>query len=334
MTHEALFYKKLKNKTVQCNLCPHNCILKLGQRGKCRVRENQNGKLISLVYGKPCSIVLDPIEKKPLYHFLPSKKALSLGTPGCNLGCLHCQNASISQVNPEDVDTLNLSPEDIVESCKKNKVRIISYTYTEPTIFFEYMQDIAKLAKKYRIKNTIVSNGFINEKPRKKLGMFVKGANIDLKGNAKFYEEICSAKIGPVFDTLKFLKEKGIWIEITNLIIPGYNDDVEEFKKTITWILENLGKDVPLHLSAFYPCHKMLNKERTDPAILIKFRIIAKKMGLNYVYTGNIQDKEGSTTYCPSCGKELIIREGFRVLKNNIKRGKCSCGEAIPGVWR
>ncbi|MFH1823305.1 MAG: AmmeMemoRadiSam system radical SAM enzyme [archaeon] len=332
MEKEALYYKKLKDKAVQCHLCPHICFLKSEERGKCRVRLNKDGKLISLSYGKPCSVALDPIEKKPFYHFLPGKKALSLGTAGCNLSCQHCQNFSISQCNPENIQTLNLDPEEIVDNAKKNKTRIISYTYTEPTIFYEYMLDIAKAAKKLRIKNTIVSNGFINEKPLKKLIPLIKGANIDLKGNSEFYKNICGARIEPVLETIKKLKEK-VWLELTNLIISGYNDDVEEFKKTVNWIKENLGVDTPLHLSAFYPCYN-LKVPATDPAILIKLRIIAMSNGLRYVYTGNINDIEGSTTYCPKCHKALIIRSGYRVSIKNFKGGKCSCGEKIPGVWK
>ena len=333
MEKEALFYKKLKNKIVQCNLCPHFCVINPGERGKCKVRQNQDGKLISLVYNKPCSVAIDPIEKKPLYHFMPGKKTLSIATAGCNLACSMCQNYTISQVNPETIDTLNLTPEEVVESCKKNNLKIISFTYTEPTIFYEYMLDIAKLAKKAKIKCIIVSNGYINKEPLKKLLTYVKAANIDLKGNSLFYEQICGGKIEPVLETLKFLKEKGVWFEITNLIVPGYNDNVDEFKKTVTWIKENLGTDIPLHLSAFYPCYKLNNIQATDPALLVKLRIIAKSLGLKYVYTGNINDIDGSTTFCPKCGQAVLVRKNFTPIENKLKRGKC-CKEKIPGVWQ
>ena len=217
---EALFYKKLKNKIVQCELCPHFCTIKNGERGKCRVRENQNGKLISLVYGKPCSLALDPIEKKPFYHFLPGQQALSIASVGCNLACKHCQNYEISQAKPEEIPSLNLSPEQVIKEAKKQNVKIISYTYTEPTIFYEYMLDTAKLAKKSGLKNTIVSNGFINPKPLKQLCKYIDGANIDLKSiSDDFYKKICGARVEPILEALKIYKYEGVWLEITNLII-------------------------------------------------------------------------------------------------------------------
>ncbi|MEM4641418.1 MAG: AmmeMemoRadiSam system radical SAM enzyme [Candidatus Pacearchaeota archaeon] len=331
---EALFYKKLEDDKVQCQLCPRFCVIKNGERGNCGVRENMNGKLFSLVYGKPCSIAIDPIEKKPFYHFLPGTKSLSIATVGCNFHCLHCQNYAISQARVEDVPYIEAKPEEIVEQAKANDVKSISFTYTEPTVFYEYMLDIAKLAKKEKIKCNIVSNGFINEKPLKKLIPYVRAANIDLKGNALFYEKICQARIEPVLETIKLLHSKKVWVELTNLIIPGYNDNVNEIKKMVSWILENLGKDVPLHFSAFYPAYKLTNVPSTEPEFLIKARILAKHQGLSYVYTGNILDEEGSTTFCAKCDKVLIIRKGFRVVKKDLKRGRCSCGEKIPGVWR
>lgn len=331
---EALFYKKLKEKQVQCRLCPKFCIIKKDEYGNCNVRKNIDGKLYSIVYGKPCSIAIDPIEKKPMYHFLPSTKSLSVATVGCNFHCAHCQNWRISQAKAEEVPHLDVSPEQIVSQAKENNLKSISYTYTEPTVFYEYMLDIAKLAKKQRIKNMIVSNGFINKQPLKKLMPSLKGANIDLKGNAEFYEKICDGKIEPVLETIKALHEKKVWLEITNLIVPGYNDDVEEIKKTVSWILDNLGKDVPLHFSAFYPCFKLTDVEPTAPEFLIKARIIAKNMGLNYVYTGNINDEDGSTTFCPKCGQAVVKRKNFLVIENKLKKGKCPCGEIIPGIWR
>jgi pyruvate formate lyase activating enzyme len=331
---EALFYKKLKDKLVQCKLCPKFCMIMPDNYGNCNVRKNIDGKLYSMVYGKPVSVAIDPIEKKPLYHFLPSSKSLSMATVGCNFHCSHCQNWRISQAKVEDVPHLNVSTEQIVNQAKENGLKSISYTYTEPTVFYEYMFDIAKLAKKQKIKSVVVSNGFINQQPLKKLAPLIKGANIDLKGNASFYEKICDGKIGPVLDTMKLLHEKKVWLEITNLIVPGYNDDVEEIKKTVSWILENLGKDVPLHFSAFYPCFKLTDVQPTAPEFLIKARIIAKNMGLNYVYTGNIADEDGSTTFCPECGQAVIKRKNFLVIENKLKKGKCPCGEKIPGVWR
>lgn len=331
---EALFYKTLKTGDIQCKLCPRFCLIKNGERGSCGTRTNINGKLFTLVYGKPCSVALDPIEKKPFYHFLPGSKALSMGTAGCNLHCAHCQNYQISQSRFEEVPHLNASPESVVEQAKNANAKSISFTYNEPTVFYEYMLDIAKIAKREKIKCNIVSNGYINPAPLKKLIPYIKAANIDLKGNTLFYEKICDGKLEPILETIKLLHQKKVWVELTNLIIPGYNDDIEEIKKTVSWITENLGKDVPLHLSAFYPCHKLTNVPATPPELLIKTRIIAKQQGLNFVYTGNIHDDDGSTTSCPFCNN-LLIKRRFPFIENKMKRGRCpSCKNKIPGVWQ
>ena len=332
---EALFYKKLKNDTVRCELCPIFCVIKNNERGNCKVRKNINGKLISLVYGKPCSIATDPIEKKPFYHFLPKEKALSIATLGCNFHCLNCQNAEISQEVPEKIPGDYFPPEKIVEIAEKEKVRIISYTYTEPTIFYEYMIDIAKLAKAKGIKNVIVSNGYINPKPLKQLCKYIDGANIDLKGiSDKFYREICSGTLAPVLETLKILKENKIWTEVTNLIIPGRNDSKKDTLKLVRWVKKNLGKDVPLHFSAFFPCYKLLTTPPTSFETLKKARQIAIKEGMHYVYTGNISDEEGSTTFCPKCKKPVIKREGYYVIINNLKQEKCyNCKKKISGIF-
>ena len=332
---EALYYRKLKNDLVRCNLCPRFCVIKNGSRGNCGVRENLGGKLYSLVYAKPVSIAIDPIEKKPFYHFLPGSKALSIATVGCNLHCAHCQNWEISQAKVEDVPYIAAPPLQIVQQAKLKGAQSISYTYTEPTVFYEYMLDIAQPAKKENLRNNIVSNGFINPVPLKKLCSFIDAANIDLKGNEVFYEKICQGKMGPVLETIKLLHEKKVWVEITNLIVPGYNDNVEEIKKMVSWILENVGNDVPLHFSAFYPCYKLTNVKPTPPEFLMKARVIAKNLGLNHVYTGNIADVEGSSTFCPKCGSKVIIRQGFFVTENRLIDGKCpSCNEKIAGVWK
>lgn len=332
---EALYYRKLKNNLVRCNLCPRFCVIKNGSRGNCGVRENLGGILYSLVYGKPCSIALDPIEKKPFYHFLPGSKSLSIATVGCNLHCAHCQNWEISQAKVEDVPYIEASPLQIVQQAKLKGAASISYTYTEPTIFYEYMLDIAKIAKKEKLRNNIVSNGFINPVPLKKLCAFIDAANIDLKGNALFYEKICQGRIEPVLETIKLLHQKKVWVEVTNLVIPGYNDNVEEIKKMVSWMLENLNNDVPLHFSAFYPCYKLTNVKPTQPEFLVKARIIAKNMGLNHVYTGNIADVEGSTTFCSKCGAKVIARQGFYVKENGLSEGKCPyCKEKIAGIWK
>jgi len=333
---EASFYRKLKDMVVQCMLCPRYCIISNGKRGKCGVRENKNGKLYSLVYARPCSINLDPIEKKPFYHFMPGKYSLSIATVGCNLHCKHCQNWEISQAKPEDLSYTFISPKKVVDKAKEANADIISYTYTEPTVFYEYMIDIAKIAKKNNIKNTIVSNGFINPEPLKKLCRYIDGANIDLKSiSDRFYREICDARLKPVLESLKILKENKIWIEITNLVIPTLNDSMRELKKLVLWIKENLGKDVPLHFTAFYPTYKLSHLPFTSVEVLKKARQLALKEGMLYVYTGNIRYAEGSSTYCHKCGKVIISRDSyFNIIENNIVSGKCKfCKSEIAGVW-
>jgi len=331
--HKALFWKKLKGNTVQCVLCPRNCVIKENSRGNCGVRENQKGKLYSLVYGRASSYNVDPIEKKPLYHFLPGEKTFSFATVGCNLHCMFCQNWEISQCRPEESEPLVLMPEDIVEMSKKMRLKIISFTYTEPTIYWEYMHDTAKLAEKNGMKNVVVSNGFTNSEPLKKILPRIDAANIDLKGDKKFYEKVTGAWIEPVLESLKIYKKKGVWLEITNLLIPGLNDSEKQIIWLVGWIEKNLGKDVPLHFSAFWPTYKLQNIPPTSIKTLRKAREIGMKK-LNYVYTGNLPDDEGNATYCPKCNKALIRRKGFEVVENNLKNGKCPCGEKIPGVWK
>ena len=331
--HEALFYKKLKNNFVNCNLCPRNCIIKEDARGDCRVRENIDGKLISLVYNHAVSMSLDPIEKKPLFHFLPNERTLSFGTAGCNLHCLHCQNWEIAQNPPEKVANIFAPPKKIVEEAVKYKAKIIGYTYNEPTVFYEYALDTMKLARKQKIKNIIVSNGFTNKNPILNWSKYLDGANIDLKGGKKFYEKICSAWLEPILKAVELYHKKKIWLEITSLIVPGYNDKEKNIKEIIKFV-KLLDEDIPLHFSAFYPSYRLLNIPRTNELTLIRARNLALKAGLNFVYAGNIDNQATSTTFCQSCKKPLIIRERFNVLQNILKNGKCpECNERIPGVW-
>jgi len=332
---EALFYKKLGNK-VQCLLCPRECIIQNEKRGFCKVRENKNGKLIALVYSRPCSIQIDPIEKKPLFHFLPGHRSYSIGTAGCNLHCTYCQNWQISQSRPEDVPSLDLPPKAVVDDAILNNCKSIAYTYTEPAVTaIEYVIDTAKIARKKRLKNVIVSNGFINEEPLKDLCKYIDAANIDLKGNAEFYKKMTGAWIEPVLNSLKILKEKNVWLEVTNLIVPGYNDTDKELRQRCEWIKENLGEDVPLHFSRFFPYYKLTNIIPTPQGTLEKAKEIAIKTGLKYVYIGNIFIDGAENTYCSKCKTLLIERRGFEIIQNNIKRGgKCKCGEKIAGVWK
>jgi|TARA_B100001971_G_C18240646_1_gene570618 pyruvate formate lyase activating enzyme len=329
---EALYYKKKKNK-LQCVLCPKNCIISDNGVGFCGVRKNIKNKIYSLVYNKPVSIAVDPIEKKPLYHFLPSSVSLSIGTVGCNLTCKHCQNWEIARALPGILPEYGISPKELVEKAIENNCKSISYTYNEPTVFYEYVLDTAKLARKKGIKNIIVSNGFINEEPLKGWCKYIDAANIDLKGSDRFYRDITTAWLKPVQDTLKILKEKKVWLEITNLIIPTLNDKPKEIENMCKWIKDNLGIDVPLHLSAFHPCYKLNHLPKTSPKTLFKARSIAKKAGLTHVYIGNVHSDKENNTYCPKCNKLLIKREWFEVRQNKIVENKCSCGKEIAGVW-
>lgn len=285
---ESLHYKKLKNNNVQCQLCPRFCTIKPGNIGDCKVRKNEKGTLYSLVYGKPCSVAVDPIEKKPFYQFMPGKPVFSIGTAGCNFHCLFCQNWDISQVTPDNVPSIDLSPEKVVEKAIDTGCEIIAYTYNEPTVFFEYALDTAKIAKKKGLKNVIVCNGFINPKPLEDWCKYIDAANIDLKSfNPSFYEKYCFGKLEPVLESLKILKKNKVWLEITNLIIPGLNDDLKMIEEMCKWIAKELGKDVPVHFSRFHPCYNMLDKEITPKETLFKIKKVAEKH-LENVHLGNI----------------------------------------------
>lgn len=332
---EALFYKKLKKDIIQCKLCPHFCTLKNNEMGKCRVRKNINGILYSLSYEKPISMHIDPIEKKPLYNFLPGTAIFSMGMAGCNLRCANCQNWEISQQSGEDINVQKITADEIIKMTKKSECPSIAYTYTEPLVSYEYIIEIAKLAKKVKIKNVLVSNGYINEGPLQKLCKYLDGANIDLKSiSDDFYKKICQASVSPVLNSLKILKENDVWVEITNLLIPTLNDHKESIKNLVDWIKENLGKDTPLHFSAFYPCYKLMNLSPTPPETLRKAKEIASNAGLRYVYLGNIHDEENNT-YCKKCSNLLIERNYYNIKFHNFKNGKClNCNAKILGIWK
>tara|TARA_B100002003_G_C14090913_1_gene524740 strand:+ start:431 stop:1438 length:1008 start_codon:yes stop_codon:yes gene_type:complete len=321
---EAMYYENLKDNIVQCHLCPKNCVIKKGNFGNCNARQNNDGKLYSMVYGRVTGIAIDPVEKKPLFHFLPGKGVFSIGTTGCNLHCKFCQNWTTSQVKPGEIGVEEATPTQIVEEAIKSGAHMIAYTYNEPIIFYEFVLETAKLAKKKGLKNIIVCNGFINDKPLKELLPYLDAANIDLKSfDDKFYRDVCGAWLEPVLNTLKTINNSKVHLEITNLIIPKLNDKSILVKKMCEWIKKELGAEVPLHFSRFFPCYLMKSIESTSEEILLRIGKIAKKVGLKYVYIGNIKLKDWENTYCSKCGKLVIERDYYTIVKDNTKKGKC-----------
>ena len=333
---EAMFQEPKEGNKVQCGLCSHRCLIAPGHRGICAVRENRDGTLYSLVYDRIIARNIDPIEKKPLFHFLPGSLSYSLATPGCNFRCKHCQNADISQL-PRDkggmVPGEPVSPAEIVEAALRHHCASISYTYTEPTIFFELAYDTAKLARKAGLKNVFVTNGYITPEALREISPVLDAANIDLKGfTDDFYKNICGARLQPVLDSIRLYKELGIWIEITTLVIPGHNDSENELRQ-IAQFVRSVGEGVPWHVSRFHPTYKLIDQPRTPLETLKRARQIGIDEGLRYVYEGNIPG-EGEETICWSCGKSLVKRYGFSVEENHIKDGKCGfCGAKMDGVW-
>ncbi len=333
---EAMFYKVLAGDEVQCQMCFRKCIIPEGRRGACRNRENREGKLYSVVYGRPSAVHVDPIEKEPQYHFLPGSEILCIGTAGCNFRCRHCHNWHLSQRSIEEMAYVyDLMPEKAVEQALKNKIPTMSFTYNEPTSFYEYVYDIAKLAKEKGLRIIWHSNGAINPAPLKELLKYTDGVTIDLKGFSQRAYDNSSAELEPVLRTLKIIKKEGKWLEIVNLVIPTINDDLEEIRKMCIWIKENLGVDVPLHFSRFFPAYRLTQLPPTPISTLEKAYEIARKVGLNYVSIGNVPGHKYNSTFCPKCGKKLIHRTHFMVLSNDIEDGKCRfCGQEIPGIWK
>ncbi len=332
---EARYYKKLEAKRILCELCPQECKVADLERGTCGVRENRGGTYYTLVHSRPCSLHIDPIEKKPLFHYLPGSAALSVATAGCNIECKFCQNWEISQFRPEQVKSVYLPPDKLAQLAKQYSCPTISYTYTEPVVFYEYVYDTAVEAKKLNIGNMIVSNGYIKEKPLIDLLKQLSGVKIDLKAfTEKFYQESCRGKLKPVLDTLLILKDSGIWYEIVVLIIPTLNDSDKENREMAKWIVKNLGKNVPVHFTRFHPMYKLLNLPPTPVSTLERCWKIAKQEGINFVYIGNVPGHQAENTYCPKCNEIIIRRIGYEILENNINKGKCKfCGESIPGKW-
>jgi len=333
---EAMYWEKLPGKEVQCTLCARGCLIADGSRGHCRVRANFGGTLRTLVYGKPVSRAIDPIEKKPIFHFLPGSRILSIATAGCSLRCRFCQNWQISQAYPEDAPHIDWSPEQVVAAAVKHRCPSIAFTYTEPTVFYEYMLDTAKLAHAKGIKTVWVTCGYLNEKPLVELAKYLDGANVDLKGfSEEYYNEYCGASLRPVLDTLKVLRRERVYFEVTNLVVPGGNDSPEMIREMCEWIRDELGAETPLHFSRYHPDHLMARPGPTPPETLDAARGIARDVGLSYVYIGNVPGGGGETTRCPECHEELIVRWGYLLQKNIVRNGACpKCGARLPGVWK
>ncbi len=331
---EALYYHT-ENRNVHCVLCPNSCVIKPNAKGICNNRINIEGKLYTLAFGNPCSTHVDPVEKKPLYHFFPKSEVYSIATGGCNFGCLNCQNFTISQIGADETDNYNMSPKMVVDTCILAKCSAIAYTYTEPTVFFEYTLAIAKLAKEKGLKNILISNGYINKEPLEEVSPYIDAANIDLKCfDDRIYKKLNKGTLKPVLDTLLTLKKNNIWIEITNLLIPGWTDDFDKIEEMCKWLIENEMSEYPLHFSRFSPNYKIYNAVSTPVSTLEKARKIALDAGLKYVYIGNVMGSNAENTYCPQCNKLIIDRKGYHILKNNINKGRClHCGKDIAGVW-
>jgi pyruvate formate lyase activating enzyme len=333
----ASWWKPLPDKKVLCTLCPRYCEIGENQNGFCFIRENIDGELFSIGYGHPTGFAIDPIEKKPLNHFLPGSKVLSFGTAGCNLGCKFCQNWSISKAKVDELNSLDATPEEVVLLAKKYQSPSIAYTYNDPTIFGEYVIDISRLARQAGIKNVMVTAGYIDKDARKEVYQFIDAANVDLKAfTERFYFKLTSSHLKDVLDTLIWLKkETDLWIELTTLLIPGENDSDEEIKQECDWILNNLDEYVPLHFTAFHPDFRMRNKERTPASTLSRARRTAQEIGIKYCYTGNVHDPEGQTTRCHNCNSILINREWHDVVAYKMDRNLCpKCKSEIPGIFK
>jgi pyruvate formate lyase activating enzyme len=333
--HPARWWKEVEGGRVECGLCPKKCRVADLERGACGVRENRAGKYYTLVHSRPCSIHLDPIEKKPFNHVLPGTQALSLATPGCNMQCKFCQNWEIAQVRPEQVPTFELRPEQVVALAKKYRAPTIACTYTEPVVFSEYVYDIAAEAGKAGLRTLIVSNGWILEEPLKDLLEVLGAVKVDLKAyTEKFYKEVCGGELKPVLETLKRLRKKGTWTEIVVLIVPTLNDGEGEIRGLARFVKNDLGADVPIHFTRFHPYYRIKNLPSTPVATLERARDIAMAEGLHFVYLGNVPGHPGNNTYCPGCGQILIHRIGMATVDNRLKAGRCpNCRRLIPGIW-
>jgi pyruvate formate lyase activating enzyme len=330
---EALWWHTETDGKILCTLCPRLCRMGEGQAGFCYIRKNVGGKLYSIGYGTSTGFAVDPIEKKPLNHFLPGSKILSFGTAGCNLGCRFCQNWSISKAKLDEAQSLNVTPEQVVELAVRHKVPSIAFTYNDPVIWGEFVIDISRLARQQGLNSVMVTAGYITPEARPEVYRYIDAANVDLKAfTERFYHKLTFSHLAPVLDTLKWLKqETDIWFEITNLMIPEENDDENETKELCEWVVANLGDSVPIHFTAFHPDFKLRDKPRTPAATLKRAWQIARSIGIKYCYVGNVYDDEGQTTYCPACHRPLICRSWHDILEYHLDGDRCPCGEPVPG---
>jgi len=333
--HDALWFDRLPDKAVRCTLCPRECVVADVERGYCGVRENRGGDYKTLVYGNLCTINIDPIEKKPLFHYLPGTQALSVATAGCNMECKFCQNWEISQFRPEQVRSLLVPPENLVQTAAARGIPTIAYTYSEPVVFYEYMHDTAAAGRASGVGSVMISNGYIREEAIRQLCKQLTAVKVDLKAfTEKFYEDQCAAQLAPVKKALEVLADVGIHTEVVVLLVPALNDSPAEVGEMAKWLVKALGPDVPVHFSRFHPTYRMKNLPPTPVETIDRARKVAMDAGLRYVYVGNVPFHEGESTYCASCGKPAIRRVGYRVDASGMKDGACAaCGAKIPGVW-
>jgi pyruvate formate lyase activating enzyme len=322
---------------LKCLVCPNACVLvEGGQESICKNKVVKDGKLYTIAYGNPCSVHTDPIEKKPLFHFLPTTTAFSIATAGCNFACLNCQNWEISQSSPVKTINSDLMPAAVVEAAAAIACRSVAYTYSDPVAFFEYARDTARLAKARGLRNVWISNGYINEKPLRDVAQYLHGANINLKSfSEEIYAKLNGGTLQPVLTTLKIMKEMGVWLEITNLVVPTWTDKPDMIKRMCGWLVENGFADNPLHFNRFFPLYKLTNLPYTPLGFLENARTMAMAEGMKFVYVGNVPGTTSINTYCPKCKKVVIERKGFTVLQNNLKDGSCKyCATVIAGVWK
>jgi pyruvate formate lyase activating enzyme len=333
--HPASYFENKANKYVRCTLCPKHCFVGPGGRGECEVRENTDGEYYTLVYGRAASVNIDPIEKKPLFHVLPGSPIFSFATAGCNLECKNCQNWQLSQTRPERLPATHLPPARLVDAAQEQGCSLIAGTYSEPIVFFEYLLAVAKEGNRRGLRTTMISAGYIERQPMIDLCQELAAVKIDLKSmRDSFYQTNCEGTLQPVLDTIELVKSQGVWLEIVYLVIPTLNDSEEEIGDLAKWVKGNLGVDVPLHFSRFHPAYRLTRLPPTPYETLDRCYEIARAEGLHYVYVGNVPGSPAQNTLCPSCGKELIRRQNFRIVENHVKQGRCEfCKQVIPGVW-